>query len=551
MIGYGGSHWSFVFNSEASLDEGEQITDRGTSTSPRFLTTAVTQGYAPLDRYLMGFGPASDVPPTFVVKDYPSYISPVGHPVKGVSFDGTPSPITASDVEQAMGRRTPDYTVAQHRYRFAFILVVAPDALPTDSVQQVEAYRQQFAPAYSKFSANLGAAETTLNKSLQLSLFPAAGVVAGGATTATLTLQSAAKNDLAVRIATPTGKAQAPEKVTIAAGATRATFAVTGVQAGVEELTATPDDTSYETAFARVQVAGAGQLTLRTVSGDNQVPSGAGSLPAPVVVGLSDINGLVYAGARITASAGAGGDVTPAVATTDAAGQASFRWTPGTGGINQLTLAVEAAPGVTLRLNAGSATPVIRAVVNAASSQYGMAAGSLETIYGVNLGDVSVSLNGTPVTLLYRGNQQVNFYVPADAALGPGTLTVVNAAGVTATAQVTLTAADPGIFPGAVVHAGTAVSAEETPVKAGDYLEIYCTGLGPTRASGGLSLTTVTPTIYIGSTAVTPAYSGLAPGFVGLYQVDVQVPAGLTPGKLPVVISTGKQSSNEVRIAVQ
>ena len=29
MLGFGGSHWSFVFNSEASLNEGEQITDRG------------------------------------------------------------------------------------------------------------------------------------------------------------------------------------------------------------------------------------------------------------------------------------------------------------------------------------------------------------------------------------------------------------------------------------------------------------------------------------------------------------------------------------------
>src|SRR5204863_1192664 len=77
MIGFGGSHWSFVFNSEASLNEGEQITDRGATVVPRFLTTAVTQGYAPLDRYLMGLGPASDVPPSFLVKGYPNYISPL------------------------------------------------------------------------------------------------------------------------------------------------------------------------------------------------------------------------------------------------------------------------------------------------------------------------------------------------------------------------------------------------------------------------------------------------------------------------------------------
>ena len=94
--------------------------------------------------------------------------------------------ISVDDVIQAMGRRTPDYTVAQHRFRFGFILVVpqgAQDSSLTDAVQQVETYRQQFVAAYTKFSANLAAADTTLNRSLRLSLFPAAGVVAGGSAT--------------------------------------------------------------------------------------------------------------------------------------------------------------------------------------------------------------------------------------------------------------------------------------------------------------------------------------------------------------------------------
>ncbi|MCX6632544.1 MAG: hypothetical protein NTW28_33485, partial [Candidatus Solibacter sp.] len=83
MIGFGGAHWSFVFNSEASLDEGEQITDR---TGGRFVTAAITQGYAPLDRYLMGFAPPGDVPGTFVVLN-PS-VSPLGHQRSGVPFTG-------------------------------------------------------------------------------------------------------------------------------------------------------------------------------------------------------------------------------------------------------------------------------------------------------------------------------------------------------------------------------------------------------------------------------------------------------------------------------
>ena len=256
-------------------------------------------------------------------------------------------PVTAADVAQALGRRTPDYTVAQHHFRFAFILVVAAgsqDALLANSVQQVETYRQQFPVAYTDFSANIGVAETTLNKSVRLSLFPAAGVVTGGTGTATLTLATAPKTDLTVNLTTPNGFAQAPAAVTIPAGLRTASFTVTGLKSGVEELTAVPADATYEIAFARIQVAAAAQLSLRTVSGDNQVASAAGPLPAPIVAALTDINGLVYAGARITAVASDGGTVTPAVGVTDATGQAAFQWTPGSAGVNTLTLAVEAAP---------------------------------------------------------------------------------------------------------------------------------------------------------------------------------------------------------------
>jgi uncharacterized protein (TIGR03437 family) len=109
----------------------------------------------------------------------------------------------------------------------------------------------------------------------------------------------------------------------------------------------------------------------------------------------------------------------------------------------------------------------------------------------------------------------------------------------------------PGIFSGAVVHADTGASALTTPVRAGDFISIYCTGLGPTREDlRGLSITTVTPAVYIGATAVTPSYSGLS-GFVGLYQVNVQIPPGLPSGTLPLVITSGSTYSNEVKIAVQ
>ena len=55
----------------------------------------------------------------------------------------------------------------------------------------------------------------------------------------------------------------------------------------------------------------------------------------------------------------------------------------------------------------------------------------------------------------------------------------------------------------------------------------------------------------IGGISETASFSGLAPGFVGLYQVNAQVPAGVTAGSaVPVSISIGGATSNTVTIAV-
>ena len=90
----------------------------------------------------------------------------------------------------------------------------------------------------------------------------------------------------------------------------------------MEELLATPADTSYEIAFARVQVAAPSQLTLRKAVSN--------PFAGNVAVQLTDVNGLAYPGARIVAAA-TSGSVTPAIATTDASGFAGFQWTPGDG----------------------------------------------------------------------------------------------------------------------------------------------------------------------------------------------------------------------------
>ncbi|MEO8595353.1 MAG: hypothetical protein ABI759_18675 [Candidatus Solibacter sp.] len=538
MIGFGGSHWSFAFNSEASLNEGEQIIDRGDG---RFVTGAVTQGYSPLDRYLMGFAPPAAVPDTFVVLN-PS-VSPLRHPESNVPFTGTRLNISAADVIKAMGRRTPDDTVAQRRFRFAFIVLVprgAQDSEIADSVKRVDRYREQLAASYARYSSNLASVDTTLNRGMRLSVFPASGVVAGASTTATLTLPTPPTSDLAVRLETPKGFLRAPAQVTVPAGATSASFTLTGAGAGVEELLAAPADATYETAYARVQVAAPAQLALSVIPG---------STPNSVVAHLTDINGLAYAGARIAAAGS--GSVTPAVAVTDTSGDARFQWLPGTGNISSLKLTVDAAPSVATTLNAGTGVPVIGAVVNAASFAAGVSPGSIATLFGTHLAGVTLTLNGDAVTPFYAGDTQINFYVPAETPVADSVIAVTAAAGVTVNYIVPLVAAQPGIFADAVVLSGTLSRVSSTPVQAGDVIEIYCTGLGPTRTSRGLQLATVTPIVYFGSVAVAPSFAGLAPGFVGLYQINVRVPEGLPAGTLPLLITSGNTYSNEVRIAVK
>ncbi|HEY2015032.1 MAG TPA: hypothetical protein VGH38_16100, partial [Bryobacteraceae bacterium] len=560
-------HWSFVFNSEASLVEGERIQDRGVGVSPEFLTTDAVQAYAPLDQYLMGFRPPTQVPPGFYVADAPAYLL-AQHPARGVSFDGTRRDFTIDDLIRAEGRRTPDDTVAQRRFRFAFILVVAQGSQPSAAdLLQVDAYRQQFETFYANAASGNASADTSLKRSVKLSIFPASGVVAGSATSASLTVATAPTADMTVQFQAPNGNATLPASVRIPAGALSASFTVSGVRAGVEEITAIPGDPAYETAFARVQVGGASILKLVAISGDHQFFTGTGALPDPIVVRLTDANNLAYPGARIVATPSAGGSVASASLVTDQLGQAAFRWTPGPAGQSQLQLAVDGLSSVSLTLSSGATAPVVTSVVNAASFAKGIAAGALEAVTGVNLAGgqtatapypwpatlagVRVSLNGSPLPLIYVSDTQINFYVPQETPQGDGVLTVVTPSGAQATSAVNVSALQPGIFAGAVLHAGTGVSALSAPVQAGDFIEIYCTGLGPTHPAGALQQTVLSPVVFMGAVPVTPVFSGLTPGLLGLYQVNVQVPAGLAPGVQPLLLSINLAHSNEVSITVK
>jgi hypothetical protein len=176
--------------------------------------------------------------------------------------------------------------------------------------------------------------------------------------------------------------------------------------------------------------------------------------------------------------------------------------------------------------------PAIAAVANAASFAPGVAAGALQTIFGANLSGATVSLEGNRLPVSYAGDRQINFYVPASTPTGPATLTVTALSGERASRAIQIASVQPGIF--AVRPTGDG------------YLEIYCTGLGPTAVGAdGLERTTITPVVFLGATPVPPLYSGLTPGVPGLYQINVRMPAGAA-GPHAVMISVNLAHSNQV-----
>jgi minor extracellular serine protease Vpr len=112
----------------------------------------------------------------------------------------------------------------------------------------------------------------------------------------------------------------------------------------------------------------------------------------------------------------------------------------------------------------------------------------------------------------------------------------------------------------AALDANYKVIAPSNPAVRGQSIALYANGLGPvtdTPASGDpasatlLSLTTSTPTVTIGGIPAPVSFSGLAPGFAGLYQINVTVPSTISAGTQPIIVSIGGQSSKASGITVQ
>ena len=256
-----------------------------------------------------------------------------------------------------------------------------------------------------------------------------------------------------------------------------------------------------------------------------------------------------------------------------------------------------AAAAFTITALALAQTPVIsnNGVLNGASFAVGqpVAPGSLVSIFGTelasslalndtvplstSLSSVSVTFNGVPAGLYFVSGSQINVQVPWDilpAGASQGTASLVITRGtVTSEPQpVSMVSAAPGIFASGAwaiaINADGSLAASDGaipgiathPAAGGDALIILATGLGavnPPVADGASSVdqlrtTLITPTVLVAGKSAQVLFSGLAPQFPGVNQVNIVVPGGIAAGVVPLQMQIGSiLTTNQVTIAVR
>ena len=90
------------------------------------------------------------------------------------------------------------------------------------------------------------------------------------------------------------------------------------------------------------------------------------------------------------------------------------------------------------------------------------------------------------------------------------------------------------------------------PAAAGEYISLFVTGLGVTYQSGGVSYASAPVFVVMAGGTVPASFAGSAPGFVGLYQVNFQVPSAAQHGPNTLVVASGRYfSSPQISIAVR
>jgi len=230
-------------------------------------------------------------------------------------------------------------------------------------------------------------------------------------------------------------------------------------------------------------------------------------------------------------------------------------------------------------------------VVNAASNEWGaLAPNTIATLYGSNLSwstrsvtpeeirngrlptvlagtGVRIFLNNIPAHVYYVSPAQINFLVPNDLLPGPVGIRVVRDGLAGPEVNLRLREAAPALF---LLAAGTAVMVRDdgtvasaaSPAKPGGIVVLYATGLGatiPSFARGEVPRVAAEIRrraefqVLLDHAAVADAdilYVGVAPGFAGLYQINLRLPDWVGSNPEVELLLGGEISPPGIRLPV-
>ena len=117
-----------------------------------------------------------------------------------------------------------------------------------------------------------------------------------------------------------------------------------------------------------------------------------------------------------------------------------------------------------------------------------------------------------------------------------------------------------GLKQGVITHLDGSAATASHPARPGETVIVYGTGFGPVTDSqvsgepaplGNPIRTRQTPTVEVDGQGASVLFSGLTPGSVGLYQINITLPTDLPSGNLPLVVISNGIRSNSVVIPIQ
>jgi uncharacterized protein (TIGR03437 family) len=246
--------------------------------------------------------------------------------------------------------------------------------------------------------------------------------------------------------------------------------------------------------------------------------------------------------------------------------------------------------GEIFRIEATAATApsfTAQSVVNAASYETGITPGSASTLFvsgvrgeGVTaaqavplprqLDGIKVTVNGREAPLFavanVNGQEQVNFQVPWETEAPTARIVVTRDDTASPAVDVAMQALHPGIFElnggGAIVvrTADNSLVTPERPLGSRESVYFYATGLGPVDANPGtgnggprnpLARTALPVRVTVDGAECEVLFSGLAPDFVGVYQINILSPNGIGRGQRELVVWVGGVRSKPARISIE